>query len=213
MVCTTDFLHQNLRWISHPVLTPIRIMLDHHLNPAQCCGSSSVISFRYSGISYFFFQLCSHSLLSCTKGKTAADLVKSVLSVVPNPHRDADIEQLNQIRQSLATIASNSTGWSLSQPHLQRTRLCELQDSELDPKYIEQRDGLKALVQDLVRPKTFLGKRTTGKDLADLVSNLVAALNSQEIPNVASMLKVFNQDLVCSDVYVSWNNGSREGAW
>ena len=81
------------------------------------------------------------------QGKTAADLVKSVLSMVPNPQHDSDIEQLNQIRGSLATIASNSTGWSLSQPHLQRTRLCELQDSELDPGYVKQREGLKSLVQ------------------------------------------------------------------
>ena len=50
--------------------------------------------------------------------------------------------------------------------------------------------------QDLVRPKSFLGKRTSGKDLSDLVLNLVTALNRQEIPNVASMLQVFNHDLV-----------------
>jgi hypothetical protein len=39
------------------------------------------------------------------------------------------------------------SGYSLAQPHLERTRLCELADSELDPKYVRQRDGLKTLVQ------------------------------------------------------------------
>ena len=38
-------------------------------------------------------------------------------------------------------------GYSLAQPHLERTRLCEMKDSELDPKYVAQREGLRKLVQ------------------------------------------------------------------
>ena len=44
-------------------------------------------------------------------------------------------------------------GYSLPQPHLDRTRLCELADSELDPRYLKQRDGLRATVARLARRK------------------------------------------------------------
>jgi hypothetical protein len=60
------------------------------------------------------------------QGKAAGDVVKEVLSPVPNPNSDPEIEQLNTIRASLHSIARNSTGWSLPQPHLERTRLCNL---------------------------------------------------------------------------------------
>ncbi len=44
-------------------------------------------------------------------------------------------------------------GYSLRQPHLERTRLCELTDDQLDHKYVQQRDALKQLVHTLARPK------------------------------------------------------------
>lgn len=44
------------------------------------------------------------------QGKSAAELVVQVLKPVPNPNHDADVEQLNEIRGSLSTIATNSTG-------------------------------------------------------------------------------------------------------
>lgn len=46
--------------------------------------------------------------------------------------------QLNAIRTSLASIARTSTGYSLVQPHLDRTRLCDLPDSQLSPQYVRQ---------------------------------------------------------------------------
>ena len=55
-----------------------------------------------------------------------------------------------QVRSSLSALARNSTGFSLRQPHLDRTRLCELADADLDPGYVQQRERLKATVQ--VRP-------------------------------------------------------------
>ena len=39
------------------------------------------------------------------------------------------------------------------QPHLDRTRLCELGDEAFDPKYVERREGLKQLLHTLARPK------------------------------------------------------------
>jgi hypothetical protein len=48
-------------------------------------------------------------------------------------------------------------------------------------------------MQDLARPKSLSGKPTSGSNLASLIEKLVEALNVQEIPNVASMLQVFNR--------------------
>ena len=72
---------------------------------------------------------------------------------MPNPHDDPGIAQLNRIRESLRLIAANSTAVGLPQPHLDRTKLCEMGDSAFDPHYIERREGLKALVRSLARPK------------------------------------------------------------
>lgn len=44
--------------------------------------------------------------------------------------------QLNDVRSSLASLAPISTGYSLVQPHLERTRLCDLPDSQLSPVYV-----------------------------------------------------------------------------
>ncbi len=38
-------------------------------------------------------------------------------------------------------------GYSLRQPHLDRTRLCELPESELDPGYVEQMARLRGVVK------------------------------------------------------------------
>ncbi|KAG1661270.1 hypothetical protein FOA52_003728 [Chlamydomonas sp. UWO 241] len=135
------------------------------------------------------------------QGKTASDVVAEALSAVPNPGRDSDIEQTNAIRASLSAIAADSTGWSLAQPHLDRIRLCELPDSELDPKYVAQRDGLQELVNQMAKPKIIGGQPSTGPVLAGLVGRLVDALNVQEIPNAASMLDVFNRDVVAKAVH------------
>ena len=39
------------------------------------------------------------------------------------------------------------------------------------------------------------GRRCTGPQLASLVHSCVAALNKLDIPNIASMIEVFNRDL------------------
>lgn len=56
-------------------------------------------------------------------------------------------------RESLHLIAANSTAVGLPQPHLDRTRLCELGDEAFEPAYIAKREQLKALVLGLARPK------------------------------------------------------------
>ena len=54
-------------------------------------------------------------------------------------------------------VARNSTAFGLKQPHLERTRLCQLTDAELDPGYVAQRTALRELVGRLAKPKASLG--------------------------------------------------------
>lgn len=61
--------------------------------------------------------------------------------------------QVNRIRQSLSLIARNSTAFGLVQPHLERTKLCQLADSALDQHYVAQRAELQQLVTSLAHPK------------------------------------------------------------
>jgi hypothetical protein len=55
-------------------------------------------------------------------------------------------------------IAANSSAFGLRQPHLERTRLCELADAELDGRYVRQRGDLRAALAALVKPKVIRGK-------------------------------------------------------
>lgn len=64
--------------------------------------------------------------------------------------------QVNRIRQSLALIARNSSAFGLVQPHLERTKLCQLGDEALEPKYVRQRAALQQLVASLAHPKVGL---------------------------------------------------------
>ena len=64
--------------------------------------------------------------------------------------------QVNRIRASLTVMARNSTAFGLRQPHLERTRLCEMGDAELDPGYVAQRAQLRQLLLSLAKPKVLL---------------------------------------------------------
>ncbi len=107
-----------------------------------------------------------------------------------------DALQVNKIRQSLRLVARNSTAFGLHQPHMERTKLCELGDEQLDRQYIQQRSSLRELVQQLAKPKRVNGKVMTGPALAELVSQMVTALNARDIPTAGSILEHFNKELV-----------------
>ncbi|CAI7780250.1 unnamed protein product [Closterium sp. NIES-53] len=64
----------------------------------------------------------------------------------------------------------------IHQPHLARTRLCELSDGELDPKYVRQRNQLRQLVASLVQPKIVSGRPVTGEEFADLLEKVSVSL-------------------------------------
>jgi hypothetical protein len=139
------------------------------------------------------------------QGKSVQQLVNDALAPVSNPQNDKAIAETNNIRASLASIAKNSTGFSLPQPHLDRTRLCELNDTQLDQQYVKQRDALKLVVQQLAGQKAVGGKPLTGKELAALLHNLVTALNAKEIPTGAGLIDSFNKEVVnkALQLYVS----------
>lgn len=94
---------------------------------------------------------------------------------------------------------------SLPQPHLDRTKLCGLNDSQLDKRYLTQRDGLRQVVEGRAKAKVVGGQQLTGKTLARLLQSLITALNAKEIPTGASLIESFNREIVAKalQLYVS----------
>ncbi|KAJ6931222.1 hypothetical protein NC652_014654 [Populus alba x Populus x berolinensis] len=114
------------------------------------------------------------------QGKSVQEMVNEALQHVPNNDGDRNIDQVNQIRDSLAIMGDNSTAFSLPQPHLLRTKLCDMKDGELDPMYVKKRDQLKELVASIIRPKIVQGRPLNGKEfvafLEQLYSEMMAKL-------------------------------------
>lgn len=137
------------------------------------------------------------------QGKSVQQMVNEALQRVPNANSDKNIDQVNQIRESLAIMGDNSTAFSLPQPHLQRTQLCELKDGELDPSYIRKREQLKELVASIIRPKIVQSKRLNGKEFVAFLEQILDALNKGEIPSTGSLVEVFNKGILerCLKLY------------
>ena len=55
----------------------------------------------------------------------------------------------------------------LPQPHLDRTALCDIDESEYDKRYLDARTRLRALIKDDL-PSRPLRKDVNGPDLADM---------------------------------------------
>lgn len=138
------------------------------------------------------------------EGDTLQETLERALRKVPNPHHDQGIDQLNHIREGLEMISKSSTSIGLPQPHLDRTRLCELDESELNPEYVAQRDVLRDLVKSKASPKSVRGEMLDGQGLVSLITETVTALNEREFPTSASLVHFFNKDLVakCKDAFV-----------
>lgn len=130
------------------------------------------------------------------QGKTVKEMVDEALSIVPNPTNDKHINKVNSIRQSLSLVAKKYSAFGLSQPHLERTQLCELDDSELNPKYLKQRTELQKMVWKLALPKMVGDKFLNGQEFADFFKKMVNALNEREIPSAKSITEIFNKDVV-----------------
>ncbi|KAI4329733.1 hypothetical protein MLD38_028083 [Melastoma candidum] len=130
------------------------------------------------------------------QGKSVKQMVDEALRRVPNADGDKNINQVNQIRESLAVMGDNSTAFSLPQPHLQRTKLCDLNDDELDPIYIKKREQLKEVVSGVTRPKIVQGKMLNGKEFVSFLKQILEALNKGEIPSTGSLVEVFNKKIL-----------------
>ncbi|KAI9080341.1 hypothetical protein K1719_037735 [Acacia pycnantha] len=137
------------------------------------------------------------------QGKSVQELVNEALRRVPNTDRDRNIDMVNQIRDSLAIMGDNSTAFSLPQPHLQRTKLCDMKDIELDPAYVKRREQLKELVASIIRPKIVQGKSMNGKEFVSFLEQILEALNKGEIPSTGSLVEVFNKGILerCLKLY------------
>ncbi|CAM0151145.1 unnamed protein product [Urochloa decumbens] len=137
------------------------------------------------------------------QGKSVQQMVDEALQRVPNNNGDKYIDEINQIRDSLAIMGDNSTAFSLPQPHLQRTQLCELEDKELDPLYLQRRDQLKQIVSSMIKPKIVQGRTLNGTEFVTFLGQILEALNKGEIPSTGSLVQVFNKAILerCLKVY------------
>ncbi|XP_022854737.1 guanylate-binding protein 7 [Olea europaea var. sylvestris] len=137
------------------------------------------------------------------QGKSVQEMIDEALRHVPNADGDKNIDQVNQIRDSLAIMGTNSTAFSLPQPHLLRTKLCDMKDDELDPIYIQKRERLKEIVASIIRPKIVQGKLLTGKEFVSFLEQILEALNKGEIPSTGSLVEVFNKGILdrCLKLY------------
>ncbi|KAL3647805.1 hypothetical protein CASFOL_008773 [Castilleja foliolosa] len=137
------------------------------------------------------------------QGKSVQEMIDESLRRVPNANGDKNIDQVNQIRDSLAIMGDNSTAFSLPQPHLLRTKLCDMKDNELDSQYVKKRDQLKTLVSSIIRPKIVQGKSLNGKEFVAFLEQILDALNKGEIPSTGSLVEVFNKGILdrCLKLY------------
>ncbi|GMH30846.1 hypothetical protein Nepgr_032689 [Nepenthes gracilis] len=143
------------------------------------------------------------------QGKSVQEMVNEALKLVPNSDGNKNIDQVNQIRDSLAIMGDNSTAFGLPQPHLQRTKLCDMNDAELDPVYVRKREQLKELVAYIIHPKIVQGRTLNGKEFVSFLEQIIEALNKGEIPSTGSLVEVFNKGILerCLKLYserMSW---------
>ncbi|XP_022771186.1 guanylate-binding protein 5-like isoform X2 [Durio zibethinus] len=137
------------------------------------------------------------------QGKSVKEMVDEALRHVPNIDGDKNIGQVNHIRDSLAIMGENSTAFSLPQPHLMRTKLCDLKDDDLDPMYVKKREQLKELVASVIHPKVVQGKHLNGNEFVSFLGQILEALNKGEIPSTGSLVEVFNKGILerCLKLY------------
>ena len=64
------------------------------------------------------------------------------------------------------------------QPHLLRTKLCDMKDGELDLVYVKKRDQLKELVASIIRPKIVQGRTLNGKEFVAFLEQVTLLILS-----------------------------------
>lgn len=109
------------------------------------------------------------------EGKTVKQLVDNALDPVSNPSKDKHIDAVNQVREALKRVHTHQA-FGLRQPHLERTKLCDLADSELDPLYLKQMASLREVVLRITKPKTIGRKHLTGSQFAEYFEQVSLSL-------------------------------------
>lgn len=88
------------------------------------------------------------------------------------------IKFLLQRERHLTFLILKKVNWFLKpgfeQPHLQRTKLCDLKDEDLDQSYVKKRDKLKDLVSSIIRPKIVQGKSLNGKEFVSFLKQVLS---------------------------------------
>lgn len=163
---------------------------------------------RQHGRYLFCTDVCSTSTDSCSACKCRDNLRHHFHAHLHKVVRYQSVRaaaQVNNIRTSIKALANNSVAFGLPQPHLDRTRLCELPDSELNPAYLSHREALRDHLHSTARAKTVRGAQLTGAGLANLIVALVDALNARELPTSGSMLETFNEQLLrsCAEAHAT----------
>lgn len=130
------------------------------------------------------------------EGQSVSSMVETALKPVPNPDNDQSLTHLNNIRKELSSTQTNHSAFGLIQPHLQRTKLCELKDSELEPKYLKQRDQLRLKVKNLAKAKLVNNQLMHGDELVNFLKRMLNAVNTGTIPTVGSITDTFNQRIL-----------------
>ena len=130
------------------------------------------------------------------KGQSVLSMVNTALQSVPNSNNDASVNKLNYIRASLRNVKTNFSAFGLPQPHLSRTKLCDLKDRDFDPIYIQQREKLRSLVKALATPKTVGGLHLNGEAMAAHIGRMIIAVNAGNIPTVDSITDTFNRKVL-----------------
>ncbi|OAE18763.1 hypothetical protein AXG93_2396s1140 [Marchantia polymorpha subsp. ruderalis] len=148
------------------------------------------------------------NFIQCAEGKSVQQMVDQALQPVPNVGGNREIDEVNRIRESLAMMAENSTAFSLRQPHLARTKLCDLNDTDFDSEYVVQRNRLKSVIASMISPKKVQGKLINGKEFAALLEQVLDALNQGEIPSAGSVVDSFNRGVMdrCLLIYETFMN-------
>ncbi|CAN0898249.1 NADH dehydrogenase [ubiquinone] flavoprotein 2, mitochondrial [Linum grandiflorum] len=137
------------------------------------------------------------------KSNVYDDRAKTLLLNLQNNGLSKEIFYVNQIRESLAIMGDKNTTFSLLQPHLQRTKLSELKDSELEPSYVSRREKLKEIVSGIICPKIVQGKSLNGEEFVAFLEQILEALNKGEIPSTGFLVEVFNKAILerCLKIY------------
>nr|CAB3492878.1 unnamed protein product [Digitaria exilis] len=138
-----------------------------------------------------------------------ATVLSSVLIYnLPETVREADISRLSfavEIAEEfygrgktslLSQQSFSGLSREISSPHLQRTKLCDMEDKELEPLYVKRREELKQLVASIIKPKIVQGKTLNGRDFVSFLQQILEALNKGEIPSTGSLVEIFNKAIL-----------------